>query len=98
MSCKRNTKEQFYLWVKSLTLDVKDNTTVPKHLSLYQEFLTEDNSNILASVVNNPKAILDINPEKAQTVVVVYLHICSIKDKIHLYLSKAMEASLFFFI
>ena len=98
VSCKRNTKEQFYLWVKSLILDVKDNTKVPKHLSVYQEFLTEDNSNILASVVNNPKAILDINPEKAQTVVVVYLHICSIKDKIHLYLSKAMEASLFFFI
>lgn len=70
-----------------LTLDVKGNTTVPKHLSVYQESVIEDNSNILASVVNNPKAILDINPEKAQMVVVVCLHTCSIKDKIHLYLS-----------
>ena len=66
---------------------MKGNTTVPKHLSVYQESVIEDNSNILASVVNNPKAILDINPEKAQMVVVVCLHTCSIKDKIHLYLS-----------
>ena len=43
-------------------LDMKDNTMAPKHLSIYQKLLKGVYSNKFASVVNNPIAILDINP------------------------------------
>lgn len=43
-------------------LDMKDNTMAPKHMSIYQELLWRVYSSKLASVINYPKAILDINP------------------------------------